>query len=450
MAATWLKSSPVLRSQEHTIKRLSAAQRARQIRLHAKREGLRLARLDRGQGIATHRTDGKSGILSFYLAEARLRPERQQVDQRTLKYPKVFSFFDDPVETVRFINRLAASVAENRSREVFIDQSECEKLDIAAEAVCSVLAREAREKQNVRFQAAPPADDEVKTISFAVGMPRLLGLKPANQEEHIRFGLVRGRKRRESAYRTSMREDVTTKLTEYIDGCLRHYGNPLSLRQASYLARLVGEVIGNAEDHSRRRDWWVGGYMRMGEHGYGDCHITLFNFGRPIAESLKTLPENSVLYEDIHELVDKHRKRRFFLPDVWQDDDLWTLYALQGRVSRKNDSPLRVGDQGQGTADMIEFFQKLGQSGKSKVPPRMCVVSGNTCIHFDGKYQLQRQTPASGLTRRIIAFNSANDLAERPDERYVKHMKERFPGTLITMHFFLDREHLDAVGREDS
>jgi hypothetical protein len=212
----------------------------------------------------------------------------------------------------------------------------------------------------------------------------------------------------------------------------------------------VGEVIGNAEDHSRRRDWWVAGYMRMGEYGYGDCHITLFNFGRPIAESLKTLPENSVLYADIHELVEKHQKRRIFLPDVWQDDDLWTLYALQGRVSRKNDSPTRVGDQGQGTADMIEFFQKLGQSGKSTVPPRMCVVSGNTCIHFDGKYQLQRQTPRTGPTRRIIAFNTDNDLAERPDERYVKHMKERFPGTLITMHFFLDREHLDAVGREDS
>ena len=55
--------------------------------------------------------------------------------------------------------------------------------------------------------------------------------------------------------------------------------------------------------------------------------------------------------------------------------------------------------------------------------------------------------PNSG-SRRIIAFNSGNDLYVPPDSRKVSHLRHSFPGTLTSLRFYLDRENLlELVGK---
>lgn len=129
--------------------------------------------------------------------------------------------------------------------------------------------------------------------------------------------------------------------------------------------------------------------------------------------------------------------------DSWQREDLWTLYSLQEGVSRFKDTPEGI-DRGQGTVHLIELFHKLGKRKSGEETPKMCLISGSTYILFDGKYQMQ-PTERRGEKRKIIAFNKQNDLAKKPDSDYVKRFNGFFPGTLISMSFFLDKEYLKTL-----
>ena len=124
-------------------------------------------------------------------------------------------------------------------------------------------------------------------------------------------------------------------------------------------------------------------------------------------------------------------------------DDLWTLYALQGGVSRRNYEKREIGNYGQGTANMIQMFQDLG--GDRIARPKMCVLSGSTLVLFDGRYRMVEKNGS-----RIIAFNRRNDLRKPPDSRCVRHLEHYFPGTLISMRFMLDRGHLSEISRRAS
>lgn len=365
---------------------------------------------------------------------------RKARDYLNLRFPRVFSFIDNPDETLGVLESLVRAGANRGAETIHIAQDRCELIDLGAEAVASVFAMEADKTSGIRFEGVFPADQEQREIVKAVGLPRNLGLEFVTPSEFITFDLRRGRRGMDRAYELSERDRVTEDLVDYVNECLTIYDWQLSSDQKGFLAGLVGEVIANAEDHSRRPHWWVCAYLRQPKgQSWGDCHITIFNFGRTLAESLRSLPQDAMLRTDIERLVDKHRGRGFFEKGKWQTDDLWTLYALQGRVSRKNVAPDSVGDHGQGTADMIQYFHELGQSPHAI--SKMCLVSGRTHLLFDGTYSLKRFPDG----RRIIAFNPGNDLAERPDEKYVQHLSQRFPGTLISMRFYFDQEHLDAV-----
>ena len=87
---------------------------------------------------------------------------------------------------------------------------------------------------------------------------------------------------------------------------------------------------------------------------------------------------------------------------------------------------------------MIETFQ--GLSSAQDRTAKMCVLSGNTHIMFDAKYRMQRTNRG-----RIIAFNKENSLTKPPDRNYVQHIDETFPGTLISLQFFIDQEHLHEI-----
>ena len=44
--------------------------------------------------------------------------------------------------------------------------------------------------------------------------------------------------------------------------------------------------------------------------------------------------------------------------------------------------------------------------------------------------------------RQIIAFNKENDIYQKPDRTYVRRIKERFPGTIISLRFYLDGRYI--------
>ena len=74
----------------------------------------------------------------------------------------------------------------------------------------------------------------------------------------------------------------------------------------------------------------------------------------------------------------------------------------------------------------------------------MTIISGNTHIMFDGTYNLSEKKTKNGNIQ-VIAFNKENDLRKRPDPNYVKLLKNRFPGVIISLEFYLDKMYLDKL-----
>lgn len=327
------------------------------------------------------------------------------------------------------------------------NQELCETIDLGAEGVLSALATDPSVHGRVTMAGNYPKDPLAERIVRAVGLPQNLGLQVEPLPEFFIFGLRSGTKRKPDPYRSSAKEIRSSELTHYVDTCLRRYGSSLPRGQKRYLLDMVGETIGNAEEHSVRGEWWVSAYLHQEpDDTVGDCHLTIFNFGPTLADTLRRLPVTSLLRKSIEKRVIDHRGRSFFRAKRWEADDLWTLYAIQGGVSRKNDGRDEVGDHGQGTADLIEFFQKLGRAQGRK--PNMCVLSGSTHLLFDGQYQMERKETEEGQWR-IIAFNDSNDLGKPPSEKHVRHLSRSFPGTLISMRFYLDPEHLNDIRKEE-
>jgi hypothetical protein len=369
-------------------------------------------------------------------------PADPTIYERAVTIPKVFSFIEEPDLAMDAIKTFLTSARSN-PRSIHIEQAGCKQIDLCAEAVLDALAIAAKRWRPVSYTGSYPRLQEALEIVLATGLPRALGLTniPNEVPGFSTFPLTAGTPSRTSALRTSHYERVTTQLVQYMDGCYEKVGFRLSPFGLDRLGKLVGEVLANAEDHSRRQEWWVSAYLRR--PGYvADCHIALFSFGDTLAESLQRLPDGSRLRSDIERLVAEHTQRGFFQPQRWTEEGLWTLYALQEGSTRHFEDD--TGSRGVGTAEMIEAFQILGKT-RGGVQPKMCVVSGQTQILFDERYPIE---PAGGDGRRTITFNEEKSLLVPPDYRVVRKLRNFFPGTLIGLRFYLDPEHLNQIASQ--
>lgn len=363
-----------------------------------------------------------------------------------MRCPTRFSFIESPDDTLQAVADFARA-ASGRERIVEVLQGDCEEIDLCAAAALNALALSAKFEHRMRFRGDYPKQAEPKEIVLATGLPKCLGLPLPEMKAFRTFPLVRGKKGHISATEASAKEAETQRLVEYLDSCLQTYGFALSAAGKDYFGKLVGEVITNAEEHSGRTFWWIAAYLRQPPgRSYGDCHLTVFNFGRSLAESLQQLPRRARLRMEIDRLIRVQRRARFFMPSRWTEENLWTLYALQEGVSRRNDETDLLGHYGLGTVKMIETFQHLGQTTLPGTQPMMCVVSGRTHVLFDNRYRMQPKKTARGEERRVIAFNPQNDLRRPPDPLSVRNLRRPFPGTLISLRFYLDPKYLVTLG----
>jgi hypothetical protein len=69
----------------------------------------------------------------------------------------------------------------------------------------------------------------------------------------------------------------------------------------------------------------------------------------------------------------------------------------------------------------------------------MVVVSGSTCILFDDDYEMTDETESLSS---VITFNDEDKLSLPPDKDKVKQLTNYFPGTIMSLKFYLDRDYL--------
>lgn len=391
----------------------------------------------------------RSRLLEYYASRTLSRGREPNLSPCTLSFPRVFSFIDEPELALELLGEFVL-YARDGAREIRFDQGNCDSLDLCAAMVLNALAGEAKQRLKTLYSGEYPASKEAHEIVAATGIPRLLRLAGPEPDEFLVFRPRHGGvRRRSSLFRPSVKERVSSDLAAYLDECLGRYGYEFTLEGKRYIGQLAGEVLGNAEDHAPEWPWYVAAYLRQppGKQ-FGDCHITLLNFGSTLAETLQSLPHGSPLRLRIEGLVELHQREKYFglLRPRWTEEGLWTLYALQEFVTRHY-GELNPFGRGVGTTDMIEAFQTLGRTAETGYEPRMCLISGHTQVIFDGHphHRMREKSIDGGRPVRQITFNQSNDLREAPDEGTVQHLRNFFPGTIISLRFFLDERYLEEL-----
>ncbi|MDU0460204.1 MAG: hypothetical protein RW306_15870 [Geobacteraceae bacterium] len=383
----------------------------------------------------------KSEALDSFVNHLINVPKIEKNKTLELIMPENFSLIENPAKSLLILNQLATVYRKNKIKNIVFHHENLSNIDLSAEVVLGFLAKEIRKEERLKVKKTHaegyyPADVESVRLIKTVGVIENLGVTHENVDKDeiskMRLFKERSKGKGQLVNLTSSdhKEKTVYNFVEHIDQCLGDHDRQLTLKAKQSLCDYMGEILTNAEDHSGWNNWNIVGYLDNNKDDHM-CEITIYNFGKTIAETLMEIPETSYTHAEITPYIEAHAKKQFFKKS-WQKSDLLTLVALQGHISSKNIT--KQDDRGQGTVDLIGFFQKIHSecSSKSKSSAKMAILSGSTHIYFDGKYKMSPDKTG----RKVIAFNSENLLDEKPDEEYVTNLGELFfPGTIIAIKF---------------
>ena len=374
---------------------------------------------------------GRAGLVAPTVPSTLRVLPRVRGQYHPLRAPKVFSFIDNPDGTIGFMNTVIAEVLRG-TRALYIDQSKHERIDLCAGAVLNAVAHEARSEVGTRFAGRYPRTDEAIEMVVAAGLPSLFHTHNLSLPHVSTFEVRRGERVTADGTTSSPVEAISHDLVSYVRRCFATHKRELSAEDLDRIGKIVGEVLANANEYGNGQ-WWTSGYMRNRPGGQiGECHLVFFNFGPSVAESIRTLQQGE-LRSEIEQLVKAHNQQNFFgLSQSWDEDALWTLYALQEYVTCHHSETPTI--RGLGSAEIFSAFQELCASDDVTIAPRMSLVSGRVHFLFDGRYPMAEDSKG----RRILALNTHNDLDHPPDKGVVTLLQKPFPGTLLSLRFFLD------------
>lgn len=362
-----------------------------------------------------------------------------------LYVPKVFSLSDEEhqAESFRFINRLFAVLYNQQVVNLYIDYEHCEQIDVDASVCMDVLLQNfiryfkecTRERVHRHLKGITPVNiknGDVAKVLFSVGGMSLLGNINLQFPDVIPLRLQTGdRRQRDSSQR---RDLEITNIVDYVVDCLDKMGHELTHTAETQLYRIVGEVLINASEHATTDLRYSVGYFKkqsQNDDVLGVLQLVIMNFGDSIYEKFKdpACPNQEVVAQ-MKELSETYTQKRWFRSAEFEEETLWTLYALQGRVTSH-----KGWRRGNGSIHFIENFFGLKGSTEFDDLSRMTILSGNTRIIFDGSYQIGSQpTFRNGKTyqHQVMPFNQSGSLHEQPDKKFVKFASDYFPGTMLS------------------
>lgn len=348
--------------------------------------------------------------------------------------PEVFSFSKNAFDTINVIKEIAYAAKNEYS--IFLNHENCKEIDLAASLVMDTIILEYRNackklKLKVNFSGKLSRCSNVNDVLRFSGIVHNLNIEKTR--ENSRFKLLPLTKNEESGI-------MTTKIIEYYTSCLKTKGYGLTEEGENYFSTMIGEVISNCSDHGGENvQWYALGHFITQD---GECNLTIFDFGDTIYEGLKNKSMYQKTINKLEQLTSFHRKM-FHHTD---EELLWTLFSLQHGISRLNS--MQDETRGQGTIDLIDSFQKLGSKYDKEgniQKPIMSITSGNINILFDGTYTIKEDEN----NLKVIAFNEENNLEKEPDKKYVKNIGNYFPGTVISIKFFIDREYIEELKKNE-
>lgn len=372
-------------------------------------------------------------------------------DKASFSIPSIFSVSENPENVIRFIWQFYDIINHKSIKNIELDYSCCNNLGLSASVILNVIATVVDDfsrsiNKSLVWSVTPSNEKYVRDIVRVGDLPhhtenKLYSNDQTGDIKH--FSLTRGshdpQKKKAGI--------VATELTNYFDKCLHTQKFMLNDFGKSLFSDMLGEVITNCEIHGGNNSMWYtqGYYKIIDKSNIGEMQLVFLSIGDSIYEGLK----NDVKAETKKKLEHIVKMQSQYITETWNEETIYTVLALQEGISRLRTDKIQGYEfRGSGTVNLIERFYTIGGTKYTNVEPKMTIVSGHTHIQFSDKYRLKKQKfnddPIFGNTNcRIIAFNSTNDIYKPADPNYVKYMDEYFPGTIISLKFYLDRSYIE-------
>ena len=228
-------------------------------------------------------------------------------------------------------------------------------------------------------------------------------------------------------------------MADYVINSLKRMNKCLTSEKRDDLCIVIGEILINAEEHATTNYRYSIGYFKeeiVGNKHLGIFRLVILNFGKTIYEKFKSEDcPNKDIVNRMEELSEKYTKRDFFKQSKFDEETLWTLYALQEGVTSVSSKDYK---RGNGSIRFIDSFFNIKGSPDTDNISKMVIASGNSRIIFDGTYRITTQQKDNQSVYKVMAFNDSGSIEDKPDNKFVYKEKYYFPGTLISAKILLN------------
>jgi hypothetical protein len=371
-----------------------------------------------------------------------------------LLVPVRFSLSENFEDSMFFLKRLFSVLYNRLVEEVIIDYINCKILDVDASAVMDIILAgfiEHYEKCNLKGHSIKikeikpinitPRGDIYNVLHSIGAFANLKGFYIENKDI-VPFKFRIGDKKNDSGGK--LKEIHETEIVDYVIKCLAKLKKSLNPTSETDLSKVVGEVMANAEEHSNfRYRYAIGYFVKTSDSNkhFGVFQLVIFNFGQTIYDSFKNEDcQNTDVVKQMQNLSEEYTNKGwfgYFGSKKFEEQTLWTLYALQEKVTSKKDWR-----RGNGSIRFIDRFFKLKGNEEKDNTSKLTLISGNTKILFDGSYPLIDKIKGKDKFK-IMSFNKEGDINIAPDKEFVTFTDCYFPGTLISVKLVITEDNLE-------
>lgn len=373
-------------------------------------------------------------------------------DNGVFAIPNPFSLTENYDNSFLFLKQLFFALYYDRFEKITLDFKHCTRLDIEASVCMDTLLAEFISYHKKCNRCGYPKklnqivpinyNKEAEKILYSIGGYRnLTGLK-REYEDIIPFPLCIGDNY--SKQLGSDKEIEVTKIVDYIITCLSRTNRTLTWQAEDDLSKVIGEILINAAEHCGRKFRYSIGYFQEIENDankVGVFNLAIFDFGKTMYQNFKSPEmESSDVVVRMKELSAKYTAKQWFSEREFEEETLWTLYALQEGVTSVSQRK-----RGNGSIHFIESFFQLKGDMEHDNSSCLTLLSGNTRIKFDGKYQIKKiPRGKDGKLYKMMTFNDSGDIEQPPDKKYVTFAENFFPGTLIVAKIFIKFNNIET------
>lgn len=368
--------------------------------------------------------------------------------RRSIYAPENFSFKQNYDETILFFKQLISSYFLYRG-SIIVSFEKCKVSSIAAFSILGVILaniEDVKNKYNLLKYAEchknvkiVRSNKDVKTNKY---LHAFLNVQlPENQDDGSHFLKLPLQSGKQRNYKENPKTRVSSIVVDFVNKSTEEAGAQLKLKGRRAIEHLMGEVLGNAEDHSAPNSYWyvdaISFVEKQDDIEVVDLNLTIMNVGLSMYEGFEsTKVENAENYSKCEKLYKLH-KSQFTYFEKFERESLFTMYMLNDGISR-----LKYEDEsrGNGTMRFLDAFITIGSFGAidKRFKCQLNVISGHTVLTCDNDMHSYK---TNGLN--VLSLNKESDFKRLPDKSYLTYNKEYFPGTILECHIYLNKNYFE-------